>query len=50
MKIVIFTGNSVRHKFVANSLAKEVDDCLIISECNSSDSFSDQSNSNTSPR
>ena len=50
MKIVIFTGNSVRHKFVANSLAKEVDDCLIISECNSSDSFSDQSNSNTSIR
>ena len=38
MKIVIFTGNSVRHKFVANSLTKEIDDSLVISECTPFDS------------
>lgn len=43
MKIAIFTGNSIRHKFVANSLSKEVDDSLIISECTTSDSLSVQS-------
>jgi methionyl-tRNA formyltransferase len=42
MKIAIFTGNSIRHKFVANSLAKEVDDSLIISECTPSDSSQSQ--------
>ena len=40
MKIAIFTGNSIRHKFVANSLTKEVDDSLIISESTISDSLS----------
>lgn len=34
MKIVVFTNNSIRHKFVANSLTKKSDDALIISECN----------------
>ena len=34
MKIIIFTNNSIRHKFVANSLAKVSDESLIISECN----------------
>ena len=31
MKIAVFTGNSIRHKFVANSLSSEVDESLIIS-------------------
>jgi methionyl-tRNA formyltransferase len=48
MKIVIFTGNSIRHKFVANSLSKEVDSSLIISECINSDWLSNQSNENVS--
>lgn len=48
MKIVIFTGNSIRHKFVANSLSKKVDDSLIISECINSDWLSDQSNESAS--
>jgi|TARA_Y100001949_G_scaffold39375_1_gene31857 methionyl-tRNA formyltransferase len=34
LKIIIFTNNSIRHKFVANSLAKVSDESLIISECN----------------
>ncbi|MDP3726669.1 MAG: formyl transferase [bacterium] len=33
MKIVIFTSNALRHKYVANTLAKHADDVLIISEC-----------------
>lgn len=33
MRIAIFTSNSIRHKFVANSLSKIVDDALVISEC-----------------
>jgi len=33
MKIVIFTSNSLRHKYLANSLSSLVDDSLIISEC-----------------
>ncbi len=33
MKIVIFTSNSVRHKFVANTLAEHADDTLVIVEC-----------------
>jgi phosphoribosylglycinamide formyltransferase 1 len=48
MKIAVFTGNSIRHKFVANSLSSEVDESLIISECTESDSvpsISDSSNS-----
>lgn len=40
MKIAIFTSNGIRHKFVANSLSKQVDDALIISECKPSDSLS----------
>ena len=36
-KIVIFTSNALRHKFVANMLSDYVDDALIISECKQSD-------------
>lgn len=39
MKIVIFTGNSIRHKFVANHLSKSVDDTLVVSECTPSDNL-----------
>jgi methionyl-tRNA formyltransferase len=48
MKIVIFTGNSIRHKFVANSLSKEVDNSLVISECVNSNWFSNQSDESAS--
>ncbi len=37
MKIVVFTSNAIRHKFVANTLAKNADDALIISECKEND-------------
>jgi len=37
LKIVIFTSNAIRHKFFANSLSKEVDDCLVIVESKSLD-------------
>ena len=33
MKIVILTSNSLRHKFLANTLSSYCDDALIISEC-----------------
>ena len=37
MKIVVFTSNSFRHKFLANSLSKCVDDALIVVECREND-------------
>jgi len=37
MKIAIFTSNSLRHKFVANSLTNIVDDALVVSECKQQD-------------
>jgi len=33
MKIVIFTSNAIRHKYVANILTKNADDLLVIAEC-----------------
>jgi methionyl-tRNA formyltransferase len=33
MKIVILTSNSLRHKFLANTLSRYCDDALVISEC-----------------
>ncbi len=33
MRLVIFTSNALRHKFVANSVASVADDVLIVSEC-----------------
>lgn len=37
MKVVFFTSNLIRHKFVANTIAKAVDDILIVSECKKND-------------
>jgi len=39
MKLVIFTSNAIRHKYLANSLAKNVDEVLVISECKQNDSI-----------
>ena len=39
MKVVIFTSNAIRHRFVANSITRNVNDALIISECKKSDSI-----------
>jgi|TARA_Y100000310_G_scaffold214702_1_gene215647 methionyl-tRNA formyltransferase len=38
MKIVIFTSNAMRHKFVANTLAPHADEVLVISESKSKNS------------
>ena len=40
MRIIIFTGNAVRHRFVANQLSCKADDSLVISEVMASDSAS----------
>lgn len=39
MRIVIFTSNSIRHKFFANSISKRVEESLIVSECSQNDSI-----------
>ena len=39
MKIVIFTTNGIRHKYFANTLSKETDDCLVIIESKPLDSI-----------
>jgi phosphoribosylglycinamide formyltransferase-1 len=44
LKIVIFTSNGIRHKFLANSLAKEVDDCLVVVESKPLDPLEIESN------
>ena len=41
MKIVVFTSNAVRHRFLANSLSKKADDCLVVSECKPGDQTGD---------
>lgn len=38
MRIVILTGNAIRHKYVANALVKRVDDALVVVECRQNDS------------
>jgi len=46
MKIVVLTSNSLRHKFLANTLSSYCDDALIISECKpQTSSFNDSKNS-----
>jgi len=48
MKIILFTSNSRRHKFIANNIMKHCDDILIISECKPNDEseiIHDQNNS-----
>ena len=47
MKIVILTSNSLRHKFLANTLSQHCEDVLIISECKPQTSSSDDSKSYT---
>ena len=45
MKIVVLTSNSLRHKFLANTLSSYCDDALIISECKpQTSSFDDSKN------
>ena len=41
MKAVIFTSNSIRHKYFANSLSKYLDDLLVVSECRENDEFNE---------
>lgn len=45
MKIVIFTSNGIRHKFFANMLSKEVDDCLVVVETKQQDNSEIEKNS-----
>ena len=47
MKIVILTSNSLRHKFLANTLSQYCDDTLIISECKPQTSSTDNSENPT---
>lgn len=47
MKIVILTSNSLRHKFLANSLVSHADDTLIISECKPNNSIENDSKNST---
>jgi len=47
MKIVILTSNSLRHKFLANTLSQYCDDTLIISECKPQTLSSDDSKNYT---
>ncbi|MBI4118616.1 MAG: hypothetical protein HY455_03720 [Parcubacteria group bacterium] len=37
MRIVVFTSNALRHKYIANTLAKSASECLVVSECKSYD-------------
>ena len=37
MKIILFTSNAIRHRFVANTLAEAADDTLVVCECKPSD-------------
>ncbi|MEK7179076.1 MAG: formyltransferase family protein [Patescibacteria group bacterium] len=41
MKIVIFTSNALRHKYIANTLAQHADEFLVISECKPYDGLRD---------
>lgn len=43
MKIVILTSNAIRHKFVANTIAKAADEVLVISECKPLSNYDKQS-------
>jgi methionyl-tRNA formyltransferase len=49
MKLVIFTSNGIRHKYVANTLTKFVDDILIVSECRQNDASDKETEGNLSP-
>lgn len=47
MKIVIFTSNAIRHKFIANALTKNTDEALVIVEGKKSDAPSETLDSMT---
>ena len=49
MKLVIFTSNGIRHKYVANTLAEYVDDILIVSESRQNDASDKGTETNLSP-
>ena len=49
MKLAIFTSNGIRHKFVANKLARNVDDTLVICECNQNDAIDEKEDAVLSP-
>lgn len=42
MRIVIFTSNAIRHKYLANTIADNVDKALIVAECKTSDAAKEQ--------
>ena len=48
MKVVIFTSNGIRHKYVANTIAEYVDDILIVSECRQNDASDKETEGNLS--
>ena len=49
MRLVIFTSNGIRHKFVANKLAQNVNDTLVVCESNSNNAFDENSDTALSP-
>jgi methionyl-tRNA formyltransferase len=49
MKLAIFTSNSIRHKFLANNLAKNVDDTLVVIESREHDAAEIEQNSSPNP-
>ncbi|MBI4353729.1 MAG: hypothetical protein HY595_00685 [Candidatus Omnitrophica bacterium] len=48
MRLLVLTSNALRHKFVANTLARHADDTLVVSECQPSDE--DRRGAGLSPR
>ena len=49
MKLAVFTSNGIRHRYVANTLSKNVDDALIISECKQNDAVDQEKEETLSP-
>jgi len=39
MRIAVLTANAVRHKYIANTLIKNADKALVVSECGRNDAF-----------
>jgi len=50
MKIVVFTANAIRHKFLANNLAKAADEALIVCECKPNDAAKEASTDTSTPQ
>jgi len=49
MKLVLFTSNGIRHKYVTNTLSQNVDDTLVICECNQNDAIDEKEDAVLSP-